>query len=299
MQIVLYDKIVRIGGVYTFDLNFAKHFHKEHDLLYVYEAGDPPQIEGIRKYATIIKNTGQPIECDICIYSSLTRGGHKIKAKKYIQMLHADLAFWNIKKYKPTDVDLHIAVGQSVADSFKEHNGMDSIVIPNLLAKPELSKVLRLVTASRLSKGKGIGRIVKMAKALRANGVKFIWELYGRGSKISLNDMLYDLTYVPEVIHMGEHSDVQNYMQYADYIVQLSDSEGFCYSIHEALQIGKPVIVTRWQGVEKVVEDGVNGHILEMDLSNLDTDKICNSIPKNVKLDLSENTQQWGEVLKI
>ena len=96
---------------------------------------------------------------------------------------------------------------------------------------------------------------------------------------------------------MGERTEIQPYMARADYVVQLSDNEGFCYSIHEALQIGKPVIVTDWQGVRDVVKDGQNGYILSMDLIDLDIDKLYNSIPKGDKLEVNNSKPLWNNLI--
>lgn len=67
-----------------------------------------------------------------------------------------------------------------------------------------------------------------------------------------------------------------------DYLVQLSGTESFCYSAFEALQRGVPVILTRFPEAYNIVEEGKNGYLVEMDLSDLDVDKIFNHKPKNV-----------------
>ncbi len=89
-------------------------------------------------------------------------------------------------------------------------------------------------------------------------------------------------------------------MKDADYIVQLSDNEGFCYAVYEALQIGKPCIVSRWDGVEKAIRDDENGYILDMDMSNLNNDfvsKIYDKIPTGFILESFNPEEEWNKAL--
>lgn len=294
MRIVIYQKIVRMSGTYTFDKNFIKTFYKDHELVYVYEAGDLNLIEDLKPFCETIKNDQKEIHCDICIYSSLPQAAHLIKAKEYWQMLHTDLAHWKVA-YKPVNIDKHVAVGQNVADSFKASHGLDAIIIPNLLSEPKIKKVLRLVTASRISKGKGFERMIEMAVKIREAGIPFTWEIYGTGSRNYTNKTKYPLSKIPNVVFMGVRNNVQDYMVDCDFVVQLSDNEGFCYSIYEALQVGTPVIVTNWEGVDNIVKNGVNGFILDMDLENLDIEKIYTSRLKPDKL-VSNTKLEWEKL---
>lgn len=75
---------------------------------------------------------------------------------------------------------------------------------------------------------------------------------------------------IPEVNFMGATTNISTYLQDANYLIQLSDNEGFCYSVYEALSMGVPVIVSEWEGVQDIVTNGKNGYIIEMDMSNLD-----------------------------
>lgn len=48
----------------------------------------------------------------------------------------------------------------------------------------------------------------------------------------------------PNIIYMKPRLDISNYIANADYLVQLSDTEGYCYSVIESLCLGTPVIIT-------------------------------------------------------
>jgi glycosyltransferase involved in cell wall biosynthesis len=84
----------------------------------------------------------------------------------------------------------------------------------------------------------------------------------------------------------------------ADYLVQVSDTEGFCYSIYEALQVDTPCIVTDFPSAFEQVKDGKSGYILKMDLSNLDIDKIYNKIPTQISFTEKSTEEDWIKLFK-
>ena len=83
----------------------------------------------------------------------------------------------------------------------------------------------------------------------------------------------------------------------ADYGVQLSDTEGYSYFINECLEYGTPVICTDFPSAHECLEDGKSGYILDMDLKNLDIDKIVNHIPINFKYTEKGKVEDWIKIL--
>lgn len=297
MKIILYQKIVQLGGTFTFDRNFASAMKDQHEIIYLHEGGEHPLLEEMKKHATIVQNTGQEIEADLCIYSSIFHGAHRIKARSYIQMLHADVSKW-APDYRPGINIIHIAVGEAVASSFMLSHGVESVILANILGEYDGEQSLRLVTASRIAAGKGFERLAAFAHKLVEHGKPFSWEIYGSGSFSYMNKVKDSVFKIPNIAFMGRRTNVQPYMAKADYVVQLSDHEGFCYSMFEALQVGVPVIVTDWQGVRNTVTDGQNGYILDMDLSNLDIETLYTRRPKGDKIAVRNNILSWKKMLE-
>ena len=143
-----------------------------------------------------------------------------------------------------------------------------------------------------LVKKNGYERMLKLAQELKKANIKFRWtiftdlNLYGKKP--------FDLE---EVIYMKPSHDFMDYITEADYGVQLSDTEGYSYFINECLQYGTPVITTNFPSVYESVEDGVNGYILDMDLKNLDIDKIVNNIPKDFTYKEKCTEKDWIKLL--
>ena len=136
--------------------------------------------------------------------------------------------------------------------------------------------------------------MLKLAQELKKANVKFRWtiftdlKLYGQKP--------FNLE---EIIYMQPSYDFMDYIVEADYGVQLSDTEGYSYFVNECLQYGTPVICTNFESVYESVQDGVNGYILDMDLKNLDIEKIVNKIPKNFKYIEKCNENDWIKILDI
>lgn len=304
MQVVIYSHNLRvISGIQTWERNFILSLRNLYDIKLIYRTANTKRLQEFKEFVECIEYNGQEIECDICIYSSTIRKTPKIKAKYYIQVIHADINKWD-PSYKPDGIDLHVAVSEEVQRVLKERN-IESIVIPNIVRSDTWVRPLRLATISRIAEGKGFERIVEVAKKLKAENIPFIWEIYGGGSgqdRVYLENLKQQLVDIPEVAFLGAKESVLSYIRHVDYVVQLSDHEGFCYAIYESLDIGIPVIVTNWRGVDKVVKNGINGYVLEMDLSNLDVKTLYRDIPKffNSKSfnQNYESIQAWDMLLK-
>lgn len=92
--------------------------------------------------------------------------------------------------------------------------------------------------------------------------------------------------------------NIQEKLANADYVVQLSDTESYCYTIHEALAHTVPVIVTNWNGVNKTVIDKVNGYILDKSMQDCRIEEIINKIPANFKYSESTSIKDWLNCLE-
>ena len=134
--------------------------------------------------------------------------------------------------------------------------------------------------------------MLKLAQELKKTNVKFRWTIF---TDLDLyNQKPFNLE---EIVYMKPSHDFWDYIKEADYGVQLSDTEGYSYFINECLQYGTPVITTNFPSVYESVEDGVNGYILDMNLKNLDIEKIVNKIPNNFEYKEKCNEKDWIKVL--
>jgi hypothetical protein len=135
---------------------------------------------------------------------------------------------------------------------------------PYTVKKPK--KVLNLISATRLTPEKGFDRMVKFADALDEAGIPFHWAVYTDIPREFPNK---------SVSIMKHRLDILDFIADADYLVQLSDTEGYSYSIVEALSVGTPVICTEIPvAQEQGIVDGVTGFILPFDMSRIPVKEI-------------------------
>lgn len=115
--------------------------------------------------------------------------------------------------------------------------------------------------------------MIKFADELDKAGIPYEWRIFTNDSLPIPNE---------NVIYMKPRLDIRDYIADADYLVQLSDTEAWSYSVLESLAICKtPVIVTPIPCFEEMgIKSGVNGYIIDFDMKNIPIDDIYNKIPK-------------------
>ena len=77
---------------------------------------------------------------------------------------------------------------------------------------------------------------------------------------------------------LGYKNNVYKYIKQMDYLALLTDREAWGLVITEALILGVPCIVTKFEGVEKQIIDKENGIILEMQNYNEEYERRINDI---------------------
>ena len=302
-KIILYhSNPLKFGGVDTFDYNFCKKLKDKYDITFLYKEGVKSTIDRLRDLGVDVQkyDSNKKYVCDVCILASAWGGYPETmiaKSGRYIQMVHADyeqkdlIDFEYHKWHKTTE---HVGVSNQVCKSFTKLFPNEKITrIYNILDdKQETRPILKLVSATRLSKEKGYARMLELAESLKKNNIKFRWTVF---TDLSLyNQKPFD---IDEFVYMNPTRDIFDYIAEADYGVQLSDTEGYSYFINECLQYGTPVICTDFPSAYESVEDGISGYILDMDLSNLDVDKIVNNIPNKFKYTEKGKVSDWTKLL--
>lgn len=286
-----------IGGVETFLLNFCKRFGDEYDMTLVCRDISLENAIMLSKYVNVIIELTSPIECDICIITSVLVDDEyfqQIRYKKIYQMIHSDWTamkkFWNWQFREHDPNTKYIAVSEIARESFIREYNRDSVVIPNILDTEKYD--IKLVSFTRLTEEKGYERMKKLCDYFKKYKIKYIWDVFGT------NPLGY-VSYGNMVLH-SPIREGQRVMGGYDYVVQLSDTESFCLSMYEALQNHVPVLVTPFPNATIDIKDGKNGYILpfDMKLTEKDIKKIVNNIPKNVDYEQKGVDELWKKILK-
>ena len=292
-QVIIYTReTFAIGGIETWIYNFCVQMHDYYDIAVLYDRMDSAQIDRLRPLVQVERNTEVvKVECDTVIVSRITDTVPKnIHYKQKIQMVHACrmMDSWRV----PKDNDCVVPVSQVVYDSFKSDITGRYEVINNMTAPSDVEGALILVSATRLSTfEKGMERMIKLAKAFRDHGIPFVW-LYFSDRSLKEN--------IPGMIKMDTCLNIGQYIKKADYLIQLSNAEGFCYSIVEALELGTPVITTPVDVLDEIgVKNEENAYIVPFDVEGVDVEKIYHNRLKGFKYtyDNASRVRQWRGLL--
>ena len=291
-QVIIFtSQTFEIGGIETFIYSFCKQMSKYYDITVLYDSIASNQFARLSEIVPVIKNVPERmIYCDTLIINRIgDRIPSNINYKQTVQMAHCikQQPTWHI----PQDRDYIVNVSQASKDSFKEE-AENGIVIHNLTVPEKTPKALLLVSALRVGASDKQGndeRFLKFARMLDKANIKYLWLYFG--DKPLKNE--------PEnMIYCGLRLDLKPYIAKADYLVQLSGSEAFSYSLLESLELRTPVIVTPLaQNEDMGIVDGQNGYIVPFEVDGFDVRKLL-KIPRfDYKHDNEGIIKQWREIL--
>lgn len=263
-NIIYISYISEIGGVETFAYELAKKY-KDRDVAVVCKTIDKKQLIRLSKICWVYKHTEQVIRCKTAIINYDTSIINYIEDGADIYMtIHADYehSFYKNKFPQHNRIKAYIGITKHIVDSFKRCTGNNNIILGyNPLTVEKEDNYLTLVSATRLTSIKGKDRMIGLQKALDKARIDYIWYIFTNDTDAIPSD---------NVVYMKPRLDVTRWIEKADYVVQLSDTEACSYTINEALYRDIPVIVTPLPYLNEIgYKDGITGYTINFDCSNL------------------------------
>lgn len=290
-QVIIWtDATYALGGIETFIYSFCRNMCKLYDIIVLYNKMDLKQIERLKPYVCVQKlDKAKKMICDTVIVNRISDTvPDNIKFGQKVQMVHCCrlIDSWKV----PTNADHIVAVSDVVRKSYPQIDESNCKVINNFTYPEKIQRALHLVSGTRLTFEKGKNRMIQLATLLKENNIPFVWTVF-TDKPLNFN--------IEGVIQMKPTLDIKSYMAASDYVVQLSDSEGFCYSIVEALEMGTPVLTTPIDVLPELgFEDGVHGYILPFDMENIDVNKIIKGVPSFKYNNKNKSKiKQWQKLL--
>lgn len=264
-NIIYISYISEIGGVETFAYELAKKY-QDRDVAVVCKSIHKEQLKRLSKICWVYKHTDQYIKCKTAIINYDTSIINFICDEADIYMtIHADYEhdFYKNKFPQHQRIKAYIGITKHIVESFKRCTGNHNIFLGyNPLTIDKTEPYLTLVSATRLTVIKGKQRMIELSKALDKAKVNYIWYVFTEDT---------DAIQSPNVVYMKPRLDVYRWIEKADYVVQLSDTEACSYTINEALYRNVPVIVTPLPYLEEIgYKDGKTGYTVNFDCSNVD-----------------------------
>lgn len=291
MKNVFYFKTISaIGGCESW-FYYLSRLYK--NMVIYYKEGNPEQIKRLAKNVEVRKYKEEEIiNCDnfFCCYNPDIVD--YVNAKMYAHVIHCDYKKVNFKPIMNSKFNKYIAVSKLAGESFKELTGVDYELLYNPVAIdiPKVEKYndgkLHLISATRLTKEKGLVRMQKLAKLLEESGIDYIWEVYTNKQRQVIGK---------NVIYKDPKFNIIEEIAKADALVQLSDCEAFCYSIVESAMVGTEIICTNLPVLEELaIKDHVNAYICDFDMKNVPIQDIAT---KRLKFSYKPPKNDWGRYL--
>lgn len=288
-----FRSILAIGGIESHLYYIAQKYGK-YDITVFYKDANLRQIARLRRFVRCIElKPDDRVVCEnlFCCFNREILDQCEAKTKYLV--LHGDYLDMNRRGQIATEnlpmddrIDKYVGVSKHVCDAWEELTGIKAEYIGEPVVLPK-EKPLYLLSATRLSAEKGWGRMQILAKAMEQEGIDFEWFVYTNSPKRSPS---------PHIHFRDPMLGITGMMQMFDAYVQLSDNEGFCLSVVEALMQGLPCIVTDCPVFHEIGLDESNSVIIKHDMTDLPMDKIRN-LKRLKKFKYRQPVDRWGEFL--
>ncbi len=125
----------------------------------------------------------------------------------------------------------------------------------------------RLLSIGRLHWKKGFDDSIRAVAELRKRGIEVDYRIAGEGAeREKLMFMIHELGCEDSITLLGSlgQPEIKELLGWSDALLLPSLSEGISNAVLEAMAAGLPVVSTRCGGMAEVVEDGVNGILVDV-----------------------------------
>lgn len=227
-------------------------------------------------------------QCAPCYYFALKC----TNAKNKIAFIHGDINYmgnissWDVYFDK---FDKIACVSNAVRDGFqKRYQGIHTkfITVYNMFNIPEILEMSKnnyesfvidksycnIVTVSRIeNETKRINIIPRVCKILKDNGCsKFHWYVVGDGPDLEQDMILSEKLCTNDVLTFcGSMDNPYSMIKQSSFTVLPSKTEAYSMVVLESLILGIPIVVSRYNGVEEAVDDGITGLIVDQSVEDL------------------------------
>lgn len=264
----------KIGGIESHLRYLNKKYSSGYEMTVFYKTADVTQLEWLKQYARVVQ-LGQKdfVKCRklFCCFNreildqASWEKSHLVLHGDYLDMVRRGQLTEQSLPIDPR-IDEYLGVTQLVCDSWFELTGIKATFVGEPVVLDKVDKPLMLVSATRLTPEKGWNRMVTLAKKMDECGVNYQWFIYTNSEKPPTKNMVV----------LEPRYDITDKLGGYDAYIQLSDNEGFCLSIVEALMRGTPVIATDLPVLRELKLNDSNSIILPFDMSDIPIERIKN-----------------------
>jgi glycosyltransferase involved in cell wall biosynthesis len=154
--------------------------------------------------------------------------------------------------------------------------------------RPELTKnhskpgELRFILIARMIRDKGVYEYIEAAKVVHSHYPYVQFNLLGflgvENPTAVSHEQINEWNKLSFIHYLGEAKDVREFISQSDCVVLPSYREGTPKALLEAAAMAKPIITTNVPGCKEVVDDSVNGYLVEVKNTKDLAKKMCKMI---------------------
>lgn len=170
-------------------------------------------------------------------------------------------------------IDKYIFISQYIKNKFEDVYGIidkNSEVIITPINKGGLrnehkNKVKKIIFIGNLVDWKDPLTLIKSLKFIRESinyNLTIIGEGYLKKEILELAEKIGVINKI-NLIGVVKHENIGKFLQNSDLLVLSSMDEGLALVLLEAMSYGIPVVATKCGGPEEIIQNGVNGHLVE------------------------------------
>lgn len=166
--------------------------------------------------------------------------------------------------------DLVVTMGKNAINFFR-HEGIDTQfrvvsggIDSSVFYPAELPPAVDIITVCRLVPVKRIDLFLEAVRIIKDTVPEVSAIVVGDGPLLgSFRDLAKELGVDENVSFIGHQNNVEEWLRKAKVFVLTSDSEGLSLSMMEAMTCGLPAVVSHVGDLEDLVEDGINGYLVD------------------------------------
>ena len=147
------------------------------------------------------------------------------------------------------------------------YNGVDVEASGKMAVRDRQGGSITIGSLGNIRPAKAYDRLLEAARIVidRRPEVRFVIGGEGKGRSLyrKLEQQRRELGLERQVEFLGFVEDIQGFLSQLDLFLLTSSSEGFSIATIEAMAAGLPVVATRCGGPEEIIEDGVDGRLVE------------------------------------
>ena len=187
-NVFYFNALGEIGGIETFIWEIAKKYNKW-DVVCIYKVASPNQVSRLRKIIKTIRFT-KKFDCEKLFISHYAIDPSELlvnpEKTEVINIAHANYKVQEIPVNCSSYIDKYYAVSKWTAEAYQEllkEKGIDKEVkvLYNPIDTKDTPRLLKLISAQRMTNEKGLQDIVKLAEELNRKKIPFIWLVFTNG----------------------------------------------------------------------------------------------------------------------